>query len=85
MKILLQSIDELEKFVGNAFNENMNVSMMRIMCFLSLITAMALAIVGLCLNRDLYAVAILCSAFLTPAFAGKHFSKKVETQEKKVE
>jgi hypothetical protein len=44
---------------------------MRVMAFISLITACVIAIWGLIDNRDLSAVAVLCTTFLASAFGGK--------------
>jgi hypothetical protein len=62
-------------------SENSDLSVMRLMCLLSLISGIAIAILGICLNKDLSATAVLSSVFVGAAFAGKATQKFAEVKE----
>ena len=55
-----------------------NLSAMRVMAVIALIFGFIIALIGLCLNKDLSQVAILSGVFVAPAFAGKAVSKFAE-------
>jgi len=55
-----------------------NVSSVRVMGLICVITACAISIMGVYLGRDLTALGILVGALLVPAFGGKVLQKKQE-------
>lgn len=59
-------------------SENSEVSVMRLMCLLSLGCAVAIAIYGIASARPLGDVSLLCGTFLVPAFGGKVGQKYFE-------
>lgn len=60
-------------------NEKGTISAMRIMSFISLFTAVGIAIAGICKEAPDYSgLSILCGAFLSAAFLGKIGQKSVE-------
>lgn len=65
------------------FSENLgDVSMMRLMSLICVIASVIIAITGLYWNRDLMGITTLCLAFLTTAFGGKIWQKKIESSDK---
>ena len=61
------------------FKETGSLSMMRLMGFMCVLAAVIIAIVGIYRGSDLSALGILISSFLVPAFTGKVFQSKYES------
>jgi hypothetical protein len=59
-------------------SESPSVSSMRLGYLICIITASAIAIAGLILKVDLYAISALCGTFLTAAMGGKVWQKSIE-------
>ena len=62
-------------------SENSDLSVMRLMCLLSLLSGIAIAVLGMCYSRDLTSTAALSSVFVGAAFAGKVTQKFAEVKE----
>lgn len=78
---LKRNAAEMKSLILLILSENSEVSVMRLMCLVSLGAAVVVAIVGLYAAKPLGDVSILCSAFLVPAFGGKVWQKSVEASE----
>lgn len=63
-------------------SESGDVSMMRLLSLICVLTACFLAIYGVEHDKDLNAMAMLCSAFLGIGIGGKVMQRKVESSEK---
>jgi hypothetical protein len=72
----------LSKFSG-FFQDTGNLSMTRLLSFISIIVASFIAGYAIVNNRDLSATAILVGSFLGPAFFGKAYQSKVEHENEK--
>lgn len=73
----------MRNFVKDLFSESHHASMLRVMSFISVITAAAIAIIGvLKATPDYSGISLLCSTFLTAAFVGKVSQKAVESRKK---
>ncbi len=71
-------------FIKELLNEKSKTSSMRIMSFISLFTAVGIAIAGICKTYPDYSgLSILCSVFLSAAFLGKIGQKSVEVKSEK--
>jgi hypothetical protein len=79
----IRSVEDLEKFIGSAFSEIGNTSMMRILCLFSLSIAGGLSFYMVYLDRVSIDGVALVGGFILAAFTGKHYSKKVEMRLKK--
>jgi hypothetical protein len=55
-----------------------DVSAMRVMALISLLSAIGMAFYGIAANKDLSALSILCGIFVSAAFAGKVLQKNKE-------
>lgn len=71
----------MRSFIKDLFSENNHASMVRVMSLIGVITASAIAIVGICkVAPDYSGLSLLCSTFLASAFAGKVAQKAVESK-----
>lgn len=67
------------KWIKDLFSEKSDVSMMRVMSLISLLTAVSISIAGMCkVAPDYSGLSMLCGAFLGAAFMGKVTQKSVE-------
>lgn len=71
----------MKKFAKAMFASKSEVSSMRVMCMFSLGIGSALATYGIVHDRDLSALAVLCSIFVGAAFGGKVGQKFAENKE----
>lgn len=62
------------------FSENSEVSMMRVMSMLSLSAGIVIGAYGLCTNKDMSALSMLCGVFVGAAFGGKVGQKFAERE-----
>lgn len=72
------------KFLKALFSSKSEVSSMRVMCMVSLALGGGIAVYGIVKDRDLSALAVLCSVFVGAAFGGKvgqKFAEKPASQE----
>lgn len=61
------------------FSEDSKASMLRLMSLISCITAVILAVIGMCKNQiDYSGLSLLCGTFLSMAFGGKILQKRTE-------
>jgi hypothetical protein len=63
------------------FSEESPISMMRILSLIGTITGVALAFVGVIMNRDLMGLSTLVGVFVGASFAGKVVQKIHEVKE----
>ncbi len=71
-------------FLKSLFSEKSEVSMVRVMSLLSLLTAICIAIAGMLKSTPDYSgLSMLCGAFLSAAFFGKVAQKHAESKPKK--
>jgi hypothetical protein len=68
----------MKQFLLKAFSDGGDVSMMRLMSFLCVISAVVISLVGIYRGSDLSGVAILVGSFLVPAFGGKSAQAYIE-------
>lgn len=69
----------MKSFFRSLVSEDSRVSAMRVMSILALITAIVIAIIGVCKPVvDYSGLSLLCSTFLGFAFAGKAVQKAIE-------
>jgi len=62
------------------FAESGSVSMMRVLSLITTLAAIAIALWGLYLGRDLSGLSILTGVFLSAAFGGKVWQKSLEVK-----
>jgi hypothetical protein len=62
------------------FQANSDVSSMRVMSMVSLLTASYIGIAGLYEGKNLAELSILCGAFLSGAFGAKYMQKTLEVK-----
>jgi hypothetical protein len=74
---------EFKGWLNKLFSPASEVSSMRVMCFISLLTGCYIGIRGLEQGKNLSELAILCGTFLTAAFTGKVVQKGQENKEPK--
>ena len=67
--------------LNKLFSEESNISMMRILSFISTIAGVAIAFVGMIMGRDLIGLSALAGVFVGTAFAGKVVQKIQEVKE----
>lgn len=73
-------------FLAALFSEKSTVSSIRVMCMISLLTAVGIGIVGICKkDPDYSGLSLLVSTFLSAAFVGKVSQKSIEVKGVKVE
>lgn len=73
-------------FLAALFNENSTVSSIRVMCMISLLTAVGIGIIGVCKSTPDYSgLSLLVSTFLSAAFVGKVTQKSIEVKGTKIE
>ena len=68
----------MRNFFKKVLSENTEVSAMRLMSFISLLVASALAFIGMYKGVSLDALATLCGVFLGAGFIGKASQKFAE-------
>lgn len=69
----------MTRFIKDLFSEQKHASMLRVMSLIGVITAAAIAIIGVCKqNPDYSGLSLLCGTFLSMSFAGKVGQKAVE-------
>ena len=61
----------MKKFILDMFSESSNVSMMRVLALICVLTAAILALRASLIGGDLTSVSILCSTFLGAGIGGK--------------
>lgn len=62
--------------------EHGSVSCMRVLSLISMLVACAIGLYGVIANRDLYAVSMLVSVFVTASVGGKAAQKHIELNKK---
>lgn len=72
----------MKNFIMQLFNETGTVSMMRMLSLICVLTASAIALYCIYMNRDMNAASILCGIFLGAAFTGKAVQKISEVKER---
>lgn len=73
----------MKREVPSLFSDKSGVSMMRVMSFVCVMTAICVAITGVFReNPDYLGLSEICGTFLAAAFAGKAYQKKVELASK---
>lgn len=68
----------MKKFLLAMFSESGNVSMIRVLSFVCVMTACGIAIAAVSLNRDINAISVLCGTFLGIGIGGKVMQKGKE-------
>lgn len=69
------------KFIKDMFSAGSSVSAMRVMAMLCCLSAIVIAIVGVCKKEpDYEGLSILSATFLTTAFGGKVAQKHLESK-----
>lgn len=63
------------------FSESGDISMMRIIAFICVITACGVAIAGLAMDKDINAIAMLCGTFLGAGITGKVVQRSIEVKD----
>lgn len=71
----------MKEFLRQLFSEKGDISAMRVMCMLSLITGCYIGIAGLYQNKALTDVSVLVGVFLSAAITGKAVQKRSENKE----
>lgn len=66
--------------IKDLFSNKSELSSMRVMAFIIVLTACAVSIMGIVLNRDIVEIAALVAALLAGAFGGKVGQAKYEAQ-----
>lgn len=64
----------------NLFSETGSISMMRVLAFLCVLTAIGIAITALIRGSDLSSAAVLCGTFLGVGVGGKLMQKGMEVR-----
>lgn len=72
----------MKQFLLKAFSNGGDVSMMRLMSFLCVLSAIAIAIIALYKGSDLAQTSILVGSFIVPAFTGKVSQNYIEKSTK---
>ena len=70
----------MKHWIRALFSESSDVSMTRFLSFVSVLTAMLIAVTAVVRNLDLNAAAVLAGTFLAAAFTGKVAQKFAETK-----
>lgn len=68
-------------YIKSMFSENGDISMMRVGTFICIISAVAIAIIGLITKQDLSSVSMLAGTFLAAGMTGKAVQKFAEKKE----
>ncbi len=73
-------------FIREMLNEKGNISSIRVMSFISLLTGCVIGLTGICKSMPDYSgLSLLVSTFLSAAFIGKVSQKSIEAKGAKIE
>lgn len=70
-------------WLKDAFSESSDVSMMRLLSFVCVVSACVIACTGLYKGANLSELSILCGTFLTAGISGKVLQKNSEVENEK--
>ena len=70
----------MKNWLHELLSEGGNVSTMRVMSLLCVLTSCIISIVAIIIHAELMGTSILVGALLTPAFTGKIMQKSKETE-----
>lgn len=73
----------MKRFILEVFGETGDISMMRLLSFICVLTASAIAMKAVVYGSDLNATAVLCSVFLSSGIAGKVIQRGVESKDER--
>lgn len=71
----------MRKFILELFGEKGDISMMRLLSFICIMTASGIAMRAVIMDRDLSQAAVLCGVFLGAGISGKVIQRGIEAKE----
>lgn len=69
------------KWFKDLFSESSDVSMTRFLSFISVMSAVVIAVSAVAKEADLNATSMLCGVFLAAGFTGKVMQRSIESKE----
>ncbi len=71
----------MKEFIKQLFSDSGDISMMRVLSFICVITASFIALRAVSVGSDLNAAAVLCGVFLGAGISGKVVQKVTEVKD----